>query len=387
MSGGGEDTRLPDLPRYARINTIKVDFNGVKQELLKTGHTYEPPATGARNKQLRAVVSDGRSYRPDAHCPDLLVFKPKGRSDISRVTMVPRGELIVQQKASCFPALATAPPPGAIVIDGCAAPGNKTSHLAALMHNQGKVLAYEMDKRRCDLLRSMMAQKGATIVEATHGSFLDADPRDQSALHSRATHIMLDPSCSSSGMSTDPISDAAQVAELAHNQEELILHAMKFSKCQVVVYSTCSIYERENEEVVRNVLAKQTDFVLEPALPWWHRRGHTLPADKLADRDRAAEIARCVVRCKYPEDATIGFFVSRFVRRGGALLTQCSAGSPAPRTAPCPFPAAAVDGPDAHTGPCCGSAGWSHSHPGRAANKVRRPRTRPKAPGATAEEA
>lgn len=310
-----EDSRLPGLLRYARINTLKVGFDHVRKELLKTGHTFQPPITGARNHQVRAVVDDGRSYRLDAHCPDVLVFKPKGKSDISRVEMVQRGELIIQQKASCFPALATAPPPGAIVIDACAAPGNKTSQLAALMDNRGTVLAFEQDERRCNLLRSMMIQKGASIVEVKHGSFLDCDP-SVAGLHAQATHIMLDPSCSSSGMSTDPINDPLEIEELARIQEALLLHAMTFPKCLVVVYSTCSIHDRENEEVVHNVLAKQSDFELKVALPFWHRRGHTLPANKLPNRGLAAEISRCVVRCKYPEDETIGFFVCRFERRG-----------------------------------------------------------------------
>eukprot|EP00966_Prymnesium_polylepis_P162442 3754417-Prymnesium_polylepis.1 len=75
--------------------------------------------------------------------------------------MVRTGKLIIQQKASCFPAVALAPPPGATVIDACAAPGNKTSHLAAIMGNRGRVFAFEVNERRCELLRQMMDAKGA----------------------------------------------------------------------------------------------------------------------------------------------------------------------------------------------------------------------------------
>ena len=109
--------------------------------------------------------------------------------------MVARGELILQQKASCFPALALAPPPGASVIDGCAAPGNKTTHLAALMGNEGSLLAFEQDARRCALLEQMLTDRGASCARAVHGSFLDAEPSD----HPCVSHILLDPSCSSSG--------------------------------------------------------------------------------------------------------------------------------------------------------------------------------------------
>jgi putative methyltransferase len=142
------DNRLPGLPRYARVNTLLTTLGAVRRSLVETGHvlldwTSEAAISGG---------GGGRSCRRDEHVPDLIVFKPKGQSDISRVPMVARGELIVQQKASCFPALALAPPPGSQVIDGCAAPGNKTTHLAALMGNEGSILAYEQDARRCALL-------------------------------------------------------------------------------------------------------------------------------------------------------------------------------------------------------------------------------------------
>ena len=100
----------------------------------------------------------------------------------------------------------------------------------------------------------------------------DADPKV--APYNEVSHILLDPSCSSSGMSTDPFTDEADLAELSTNQHKLILHAMSFPSVNVVVYSTCSIYERENEQVVRRVLADAPHFVLDVALPWWERRGH-----------------------------------------------------------------------------------------------------------------
>ena len=110
-------------------------------------------------------------------------------------------------------------------------------------------------------------------------------------------------------MSKCPHDEPYQLEELAAAQEALILHAMAFPALRALVYSTCSIHERENEEVVRAVLAKQSRFVLEPALPFWHRRGNVLrPASA-----EHTEIGRCCVRCKYPDDGTIGFFVCRFV--------------------------------------------------------------------------
>ena len=283
-----EDDRLPGLPRYVRINTIKMSIKAAHRECAQAGYQLSPEPNPAGN----------RCYFRDDIVPDLMVFKPKGKSDISRLPLVATGEVVIQQKASCFPALALHPPPGAVVIDGCAAPGNKTCHLAALMQNRGEVIAFERDERRCELLKRMMVLKGASIVRSVHGSFLDASPDDPA--YARVTHVLLDPSCSSSGMSKTPFTDPAEIRELAAAQAQLILHAMKFPALQELSYSTCSIYEEENEHVVAAVLAAQPAarkgarrFGLAAALPAWHRRGHVLDSLEPA---LAQQIARCCVR-------------------------------------------------------------------------------------------
>jgi putative methyltransferase len=319
-----EDHRLPGLPRYVRVNTLKIGRGAAEKALRQTGHFLCPDP---KHKGHRA-------YFRDPHVPDLLVFKPKGQSDVSRIPMVSTGELVVQQRASCFPAVALAPPEGAHVIDGCAAPGNKTSHLAALMQNRGQVYAFEQNARRCELLREMMATKGASIVTTKHQSFLDADPEDPAFVN--VTHILLDPSCSSSGMSCMPEKDPVRLRALADAQLELVLHAMKFPALEALVYSTCSVHEIENEEVVRSILHGQQRFGLATAMPWWQRRGHLLSgASTKEEAEEAEEIARCCVRTAYPDDRTIGFFLARFERRevGGDSNASTSIPDTAAQTA------------------------------------------------------
>ena len=339
-SGTDVDDRLPGLPRYVRINTLKKSVNAAHKEAAAAGYQLcqEPNPPG------------NRCYFRDDLVPDLMVFKPKGKSDISRLPLVAAGEMVIQQKASCFPALALHPPPGSVVIDGCAAPGNKTCHLAALMQNSGHIFAFERDERRCDLLRRMMELKGASIVTPCHASFMDADPTDST--WSTVTHILLDPSCSSSGMSKNPESDPDALKELATRQEEMILHAMRFPALQELTYSTCSVHEVENEEVVLAVMRAQQQqtvpgakpgakagkkqkakapnhpnqhrFTLEKALPAWPRRGHELASLASAEPQLAQLIAACCVRTSYPDDATIGFFLAKFVREGAPPAKPCA---------------------------------------------------------------
>ena len=203
--------------------------------------------------------------------------------------------------------VALAPPPGAAVLDACSAPGNKTLHLAALAGESGHVTAVERDKKRYGRLRSNVKKHGGNNVTALLRDFLQLVPAE----YPQITHILVDPSCSGSGMLTENLVtdfkgvDQAKVEQLATLQTTLLTHALSFPGAQRVVYSTCSVYARENEQVVAEVLAQQADtWQLAKVLPDWARRGDTtvLP-----------EADKCV-RC-LPEDGTNGFFLACFVRR------------------------------------------------------------------------
>ena len=118
---------------------------------------------------------------------------------------------------------------------------NACTHLLLRMHNECATHGYAVINQ--------------PIVETRHQSFLDADPK--STVFSEVTHILLDPSCSASGMSQTPTTDPADLKQLAEDQEALILHALSFPKLEALVYSTCSIHDAENEEVVKKVLKLQ----------------------------------------------------------------------------------------------------------------------------------
>ena len=300
----GREEIMRRLPRYVRINTLKCTFAEAKRALKETGHVLEVERRVRNEKAWRRHKPDqktnGRAYKRDKDVRELLVFRPKGKSDLSRVPLIRSGALIVQQKASCFPTLALAPPPGAHVIDACAAPGSKTSHIAALLQNQGVVFAFDRSAQRLENLRKLVAARGATCVRPKVADFMTVDPADST--YSQVSHILLDPSCSSSGMSTTATTDPAQLAALVTAQRAMIRHAMKFPSVSVIVYSTCSVHAVENEEAVDDVIATTSGWKTERVLPWWHRRG--LPSARCAE-----DVVRTTL-----EDKTIGFFVGRLIR-------------------------------------------------------------------------
>lgn len=87
----------------------------------------------------RVCARVNRGFAKDEHVPDLLLFPPD--TQFAEDPLFKEGKIILQDKASCFPAYILSPPVDdqSAVIDATAAPGNKTSHLCALMQNTGKV--------------------------------------------------------------------------------------------------------------------------------------------------------------------------------------------------------------------------------------------------------
>ncbi|XP_020693830.1 probable 28S rRNA (cytosine-C(5))-methyltransferase [Dendrobium catenatum] len=222
-------------------------------------------------------------------------------------------------KASSMVAVALCPKPGWKVLDACAAPGNKTSHLAALMKGKGKIIACEINKKRLVHLDDTIRRSGAHNVEIIHCDFLDINASDRSFSKVRA--ILLDPSCSGSGTSaerldhllpsysTDHQDEAAangpRVRKLAAFQKKALAHALSFPAVERVVYSTCSIHQTENEDVVESVLPLATSLGFELATPFpqWPLRGRPIfdGAERLLRTD--------------PSQDTEGFFIALFVKK------------------------------------------------------------------------
>ncbi|KAG6333686.1 hypothetical protein ID866_5404 [Astraeus odoratus] len=305
------DERAMQIPRYARVNTCLWDMEDAVRHYQQSGFNLSSP------------FSSEKSLASDDHIPNLLLFHPRRQfhDDICYAT----GKIILQDKASCFPATVLAPPAedSSVVIDATAAPGNKTSHLSALMGNKGKLYAFERDRKRYRTLKSMLSKAGCKNVEAVNVDFLTVDPTNPK--YARATHILLDPSCSGSGIVNrldhllETENDEVGVPEdrlnkLATFQLMMIRHAMKFPAVRKIVYSTCSIHAIENEQVVSQALkteeAVRSRFKLAPreqVLPTWHRRGYP---ECMENTDEAESL----IRCSPGEDATNGFFVSCFIK-------------------------------------------------------------------------
>jgi putative methyltransferase len=177
------------------------------------------------------------------------------------------GQLVLQGRGSCMAAHALAPLPGWLVVDACAAPGNKTTHLAALMQGRGTVVAFDADQARLLRLKAAVTRAGASrVIQPRLADFLA-----QSHAHpplSSAQALLLDPSCSGSGTRLsrgDALlpsagdrggAGAQRVAALSRFQLAALRHALRAPALRRLVYSTCSLDAVENERVVAQALSE-----------------------------------------------------------------------------------------------------------------------------------
>lgn len=211
------------------------------------------------------------------------------------------GKYFVQNLSSCIPAFVLNPPQNSVVIDTCAAPGNKTTHLAAIMGNTGKVYAVERICKRFETLQNMTRRSGAANIVLINSDFMELCPEDFKDVE----YALVDPSCSGSGVHCMYEKDVTRLKNLRDVQIKIITRLAQFRNLKRFVYSTCSVHTEENEDVVEKVLETCKNFKLEAIGGFWNTRG-----------DSRYSFYRSVIRT-YPDSnlGTIGFFAALFVRR------------------------------------------------------------------------
>ena len=299
------------IPRYARVNTIKIAVDDAVQMLVEDGLEL---VSFDRIVNFGSAVP-GRCekiFARDSTLHDVILFPHN--TDLHDHPMVLDSRLRLQDKASCFPAHVLASGKGKLrcALDACSAPGNKTTHLSALMGREGTVLAIELDQKRAKVLRETVRIMGANNVRVLNLDFLQID--SQQSPFCEVEGILLDPSCSGSGIvgrgHEQSGGHGPSGQHLGHRLEKLcrfqtnaLCHALEFPNVRRVVYSTCSIHREENEDVVAAALERFGErFQLERILPAWTHRGQ----DCFPGSDACVRVG--------PADFAQGFFVACFVR-------------------------------------------------------------------------
>lgn len=279
---GGGTLKEAENRVFIRLNTLKAseddfkDYNLVRTCVPSVFHLADHAAPG---EDTQGLPSTRKTIR-DLYRDSALLKKVK-----------------IQNLSSCLPAFVLNPLEHSTVVDATAAPGNKTTHLCSIMNNTGRIYAFERNQERFSVLQDQIAEYGATNVTAQNMDFLTVEPSAY-----QADYILLDPSCSGSGIHINYEKVQKRIDSLHNLQAMFLNHTFKFNP-KKVVYSTCSVHAEEGEDVVKEALEKNPDYEIEPIGDFWKTRGH--PGYAFSDD---------VIRAG-DEEGTIGFFVALFRRK------------------------------------------------------------------------
>jgi len=238
-----------------------------------------------RAKVLLALHHRGITARAGWWTPDSLIVETAGETmSFTEWPEWQRGEIIVQDEAAQMVSILANPQQGQRIYDLCAAPGGKTTHLAAIM-GEGEVRAFDLTPKRVQLVRENCTRLGFSKVLLESGDFrsFDLPPADV---------ILLDAPCSGTGtLRRHPdikwSKSPEQIIQLAQLQRELLNHAATLVRPGgSLVYSTCSIEPEENQLQITAFLQTHSE---------WHECGRWehLP-DTTADGAFAVRMQRSI---------------------------------------------------------------------------------------------
>ena len=268
-----------------------------------------PPAQTVRVNRTKATVEEvlttlereGIKAKRSEFVPEC-IYLLSGQA--ARTGAFRNGLITIQDESSMLPATVLNPEPGMKVLDMCAAPGGKTTHMAEKMNNEGSILATDLHPKKLDLIEENTDRLGLTIVQTAPidgrkaSSFLKEEDYDA---------ILVDAPCSGLGvMRRKPdikyTKREEDLTNLQTIQLDILNNAVKLLKVGgKLVYSTCTVDREENEGTVKAFLAKHPEME--------SVRLENLPQHLDANQeDGMLQV--------FPQDiGSDGFFVAAFVKK------------------------------------------------------------------------
>ena len=213
--------------------------------------------------------------------------------NIENFELFKEGLFIVQDISAGMTALILDPKPGDYCLDACAAPGGKTTHLAEIMKNKGKILALDLYESRVKLIEENAKRLGINIIKT---KTLDSTIYYKN-LENKFDKILLDVPCSGIGVIKRKPDikwhrKEEDILDITKTQKIILENASKYLKQNgEMVYSTCSILKEENEDIINEFLEKNNNFKIE----------------KISENSTFINIL--------PDDEKDGFFICKLIKK------------------------------------------------------------------------
>jgi 16S rRNA (cytosine967-C5)-methyltransferase len=246
----------------AEAEALALAMNAAPPVVVRA-NTLRLPATAV----AAALREAGVGATPTRFAPEGLALERVG--DLWELAALREGSATVQDEAAILVGHVLGPRPGETVADVCAAPGTKTTHLAALMGNRGRIVAADPHPGRLELLRAAAARLGAGIVEPRQADALTLARE----LGPVCDGVLVDAPCSNLGvLRRNPDGKwrrrSGDFASLGAAQAAILEAAAALVRPGgVLVYATCSLEPEENEAVVAGLRARRPDLVPDPMPP------------------------------------------------------------------------------------------------------------------------
>ena len=227
---------------FARVNTLKTDAAKLVERWREENVEYD----------FFTRIWTGEN----------LVFELKAHPPLHALPSFRDGWFYVQDPSTLLAPSQLGAQPGETILDLCAAPGGKTTFIAQLMNNTGKIVAGDLDQNRLRLVSDNCTRLGVTSVETVLPALLS----DQPAVFDR---ILIDAPCSNTGVMRRRVDlrwriSPDEILRLKRTQSDLLQRAAtKLKPGGSLVYSTCSLEPAENSEVVKDFLLGHQNFRLE----------------------------------------------------------------------------------------------------------------------------
>ncbi len=273
----------------------RIDFMTIRAQFP---HTCEELMEGLL---LSDEVFAGRSFHRGRLDNDAIILD-KG-VDISASQLFADGKIAVQSESAMLVCRVCKVKPGIRVLDTCAAPGGKTAYLASIMRNEGAVTAWELHENRVKLTNAAFERLGVrNALCIKHDASV---PKPE--LYGSMDVVLMDVPCSGFGVRSKPDTylnrNEASIEEIRGIQQGILNECCKYVRTGgALVYATCTVSRKENEDNINRFLVEHEDFLPDDF-------SDILP-DEYGDR-----ISNGMLQLFPNLDNTDGFFMARLVRK------------------------------------------------------------------------
>lgn len=255
-----------------------------------------------KEKLLKRLQTSGYEVEEAKFAKDCLIIKNPFR--ITELIDFKEGYFTIQDESSILVGQITNPKENSLVLDICAAPGGKSTHLAQLMNNKGRIISRDIYEHKIELIRENSKRLGINIIEAEIHDALELD----NSLINKVDYCLLDAPCSGLGLIKRKPEiklnrSEADINNLIELQKSIINIAKQYVKDGgYLVYSTCTVEDDENIKLIRGFLEENPDFTLVSLDNDFH------------NREGLANLSDGYIQL-YPNiHGTDGFFIAKMVR-------------------------------------------------------------------------